>query len=188
LGTCRVGSQRKLLPPRLSCRMPDSSRLIVLGWINDTCTKRAYGSNSDAYRGFQSMLASGHPPGACSNAPVASLELTLKLACSGPPQRKLFAEHQEQMELWLECEATLNAAKILRRLIALAPGTYHTCQQQTMDRRVRERRAARAERFLGAMRSARRGTLTEEATEFAATPNGDDTSSFKAHRGCHGLL
>jgi toxin YhaV len=42
--------------------MPDSSRLIVLGWINDTCTKRAYGSNSDAYRGFQSMLASGHPP------------------------------------------------------------------------------------------------------------------------------
>ena len=38
------------------------SRLIVLGWVNDTDTKRAYGSKSDAYRVFQSMLASGHPP------------------------------------------------------------------------------------------------------------------------------
>jgi toxin YhaV len=38
------------------------SRLIVLGWVNDTDTKRAYGSKTDAYRVFQSMLASGHPP------------------------------------------------------------------------------------------------------------------------------
>jgi len=34
----------------------------VLGWVNDTNTKRAYGSKSDADRVFQSMLASGHPP------------------------------------------------------------------------------------------------------------------------------
>jgi toxin YhaV len=33
-----------------------------LGWVNVTGTKRAYGSKSDAYRVFQSMLASGHPP------------------------------------------------------------------------------------------------------------------------------
>lgn len=34
----------------------------MLGWVNDTGTKRAYGSKTDAYRVFQSMLASGHPP------------------------------------------------------------------------------------------------------------------------------
>ena len=43
-------------------RFHTRSRLIVLGWVNDTDTKRAYGSKSDAYRVFQSMLASGHPP------------------------------------------------------------------------------------------------------------------------------
>jgi toxin YhaV len=58
---------------RLFFRFHTRSQLIVLGWVNDTCTKRAYGSKTDAYRVFQSMLASGHPPGACSNAPVASL-------------------------------------------------------------------------------------------------------------------
>jgi len=43
-------------------RFHTRSRLIVLGWVNDTDTKRAYGSKTDAYRVFQSMLASGHPP------------------------------------------------------------------------------------------------------------------------------
>ena len=47
---------------RLFFRFHNGSRLIVLGWVNDTDTKRAYGSRSDAYRVFQSMLASGHPP------------------------------------------------------------------------------------------------------------------------------
>jgi len=47
---------------RLFFRFHNGSRLIVLGWVNDTDTKRAYGSKSDAYRVFQSMLASGHPP------------------------------------------------------------------------------------------------------------------------------
>jgi hypothetical protein len=42
-----------------------------------------------------------------------------------PRQRTLFLEHQEQIEQWLEREATMNAAEILRRLMALAPGTYH---------------------------------------------------------------
>jgi toxin YhaV len=36
--------------------------VIVLGWVNDQQSKRAYGSKSDAYRVFQAMLASGHPP------------------------------------------------------------------------------------------------------------------------------
>lgn len=47
---------------RLFFRLHTRSRLIVLGWVNDTDTKRAYDSKTDAYRVFQSMLASGHPP------------------------------------------------------------------------------------------------------------------------------
>ena len=47
---------------RLFFRFHARSRLIVLGWVNDTGTKRAYGSKTDAYQVFQSMLASGHPP------------------------------------------------------------------------------------------------------------------------------
>ncbi len=47
---------------RLFFRFHTGSRLIVLGWVNDTNTKRAYGSKTDAYRVFQSMLASGQPP------------------------------------------------------------------------------------------------------------------------------
>ena len=47
---------------RLFFRFHTGSRVIVLGWVNDTDTKRAYGSKSDAYRVFQAMLASGHPP------------------------------------------------------------------------------------------------------------------------------
>ena len=47
---------------RLFFRFHTRSQLIVLGWVNDTDTKRAYGSKTDAYRVFQSMLASGHPP------------------------------------------------------------------------------------------------------------------------------
>jgi toxin YhaV len=47
---------------RLFFRFHTRSRLIVLGWVNDTDTKRAYGSKTDAYWVFQSMLASGHPP------------------------------------------------------------------------------------------------------------------------------
>ena len=47
---------------RLFFRFHSRSKVIVLGWVNDQQTKRAYGSKSDSYRVFQSMLASGHPP------------------------------------------------------------------------------------------------------------------------------
>ena len=47
---------------RLFFRFHARSRVIVLGWVNDTDTKRAYGSKSDASRVFQAMVASGHPP------------------------------------------------------------------------------------------------------------------------------
>ena len=47
---------------RLFFRFHSRSKLIVLGWVNDTSTKRAYGSRSDAYRVFEAMLSRGHPP------------------------------------------------------------------------------------------------------------------------------
>lgn len=36
--------------------------MIVLVWVNDEDTKRAYESSDDAYRVFRKMLESGHPP------------------------------------------------------------------------------------------------------------------------------
>jgi toxin YhaV len=36
--------------------------VIVLAWVNDEDTKRAYESSDDAYRVFRRMLESGHPP------------------------------------------------------------------------------------------------------------------------------
>lgn len=47
---------------RLFFRYHTPSRIIVLAWINDESSKRAYESNDDAYKVFQKMLHSGHPP------------------------------------------------------------------------------------------------------------------------------
>ena len=47
---------------RLFFRYHASSKVIVLCWVNDQETKRAYESSDDAYRVFRKMLASGHPP------------------------------------------------------------------------------------------------------------------------------
>lgn len=47
---------------RLFFRYHSAARIIVYGWVNDSTTKRAFGSSTDAYRVFRSMLDSGHPP------------------------------------------------------------------------------------------------------------------------------
>lgn len=47
---------------RLFFRYHQSSKVIILGWVNDDHSKRAYESSKDAYRVFQNLLASGHPP------------------------------------------------------------------------------------------------------------------------------
>jgi hypothetical protein len=47
--------------------------------------------------------------------------------------RTLFAEHQESIEQWQESEACMNAAEILRRLMALAAGRYHEGQLRSME-------------------------------------------------------
>jgi toxin YhaV len=47
---------------RLFFRYHTPSKVIVLAWVNDQDTKRAYESSDDAYRVFRKMLESGHPP------------------------------------------------------------------------------------------------------------------------------
>ena len=47
---------------RMFFRYHAPSKVIVLAWVNDEDTKRAYESSDDAYRVFRKMLESGHPP------------------------------------------------------------------------------------------------------------------------------
>jgi len=47
---------------RLFFRYHTSSKIIVYAWVNDEDTKRAYGSDDDAYRVFKKMLRKGKPP------------------------------------------------------------------------------------------------------------------------------
>ncbi|ORM68088.1 type II toxin-antitoxin system YhaV family toxin [Pantoea rwandensis] len=51
-----------LMQYRLFFRYSEPHKTIILAWINDAETKRAYGSKRDAYKVFATMLASGHPP------------------------------------------------------------------------------------------------------------------------------
>ena len=48
---------------RLFFRYHAPSKVIVLAWVNDEDTKRAFESSVDAYQVFRMMLESGHPPG-----------------------------------------------------------------------------------------------------------------------------
>jgi toxin YhaV len=47
---------------RLFFRFHAPSKVIVLAWVNDNNTKRAFKSSNDAYAVFQKMLEHGHPP------------------------------------------------------------------------------------------------------------------------------
>lgn len=47
---------------RLFFRFHAQSKIIIYAWVNDEKSKRAYESSDDAYRIFQKMLKSGHPP------------------------------------------------------------------------------------------------------------------------------
>lgn len=47
---------------RLFFRYHAKSRIIVLAWVNDSDTRRAYERSDDAYRVFRGMLESGRPP------------------------------------------------------------------------------------------------------------------------------
>ena len=47
---------------RLFFRYHAPGKVIVLAWVNDEFSLRAYESNDDAYRVFKKMLNNGHPP------------------------------------------------------------------------------------------------------------------------------
>jgi toxin YhaV len=47
---------------RLFFRYHSAAHVIVLAWVNDDSTLRAYESDSDAYRTFRKMLDAGNPP------------------------------------------------------------------------------------------------------------------------------
>ena len=47
---------------RLFFRFNSRAKIIVYAWVNDTKTKRAYESKSDAYLIFQKMLKRNRPP------------------------------------------------------------------------------------------------------------------------------
>lgn len=47
---------------RLFFRYHAISKVIVLAWVNDETSKRAYGSTTDAYHIFKKMLKEGNPP------------------------------------------------------------------------------------------------------------------------------
>lgn len=47
---------------RLFFRYSAAAKVIVFAWVNDADTLRTFGSKSDAYAVFRSMLDSGNPP------------------------------------------------------------------------------------------------------------------------------
>ncbi len=47
---------------RLFFRFDSASKIIVIAWVNDEKSLRAYGSRNDAYRTFRGMLDDGNPP------------------------------------------------------------------------------------------------------------------------------
>lgn len=47
---------------RLFFRFDSTAKVIVLAWVNDEQTLRAYGSKTDAYATFKGMLEGGTPP------------------------------------------------------------------------------------------------------------------------------
>ena len=63
---------------RLFFRFDAKAKVIVLAWVNDDHTKRAYGSKTDAYATFRKMLDKGDPPDTWSE---------LFKAASGPDAR-----------------------------------------------------------------------------------------------------
>jgi toxin YhaV len=74
---------------RLFFRFDSASKIIVFAWVNDDETLRAYGSKTDAYPTFKSMLDSGNPPAnfnallKAAKASTKRLEAAVKAATDG---------------------------------------------------------------------------------------------------------
>ena len=64
----------------------EGSKVIVLAWVNDDSTLRAYESSSDAYLAFRKMLDRGNPPDTWNEL--------VAIASSDPAKRRLEAERK----------------------------------------------------------------------------------------------
>lgn len=64
---------------RLFFRFHQQSKIIVYVWVNDEKSKRAYGSETDAYEVFKKMLNSGNPPDSWQKLLAEVEQETLKL-------------------------------------------------------------------------------------------------------------
>lgn len=60
---------------RLFFRYESKAKIIVYAWVNDSDTKRTYGSKTDAYAVFRKMLARGNPPDGWDALLAASAKL-----------------------------------------------------------------------------------------------------------------
>ncbi len=71
---------------RLFYRFSSEAKIIVLAWVNDESTLRAYGSRTDAYATFRGMLDGSNPPDdfdalmQAAKAEAARLEEAIKAA------------------------------------------------------------------------------------------------------------
>lgn len=61
---------------RIFYRFSTEHKVIIIGWINDSDTLRAYGSKTDAYKTFKDMLSKGNPPGDWDSLYQESLKST----------------------------------------------------------------------------------------------------------------
>jgi toxin YhaV len=61
---------------RLFFRYSAAAKIIIFAWVNDSDTLRTYGSKSDAYAVFKTMLDKGNPPEDWEALLKASMELT----------------------------------------------------------------------------------------------------------------
>lgn len=64
---------------RLFFRYHTPSKMIVLAWVNDSNSKRAYESDDDAYLVFKKMLSRGNPPNDWDQLLSASISQNAKL-------------------------------------------------------------------------------------------------------------
>jgi toxin YhaV len=82
----KFGAQRF----RLFFRYNSSAKIIVYAWVNDDQTLRTYGSRTDAYAVFASMLRAGDPPDDWNSlltaAKAESARTRLKRSHGQPPR------------------------------------------------------------------------------------------------------
>lgn len=64
---------------RLFFRFQTSAKIVVIGWVNDDSTLRAYESKNDAYKVFARMLDNGTPPSNWDELLSASHECDFEL-------------------------------------------------------------------------------------------------------------